>query len=306
MKKRIFGLILAVVMMLSCFTGCAEVKEILSPIVGEEIGDVAGDVIGGIGGLIEDNADDVINNLGGLVNDALSEENQNPITDSIKDLLNDMLPGLGDTMLNGWGDLQNALDSGELDVDGYNGKPYETVNGNVPYFTDEQKQVTEAFEIYSDKDSLGRCGVAFANICKELMPTEDRESISSVKPSGWKNKEYDFVDGRWVYNRCHIIGFQLAGENANDKNLITGTRYMNVEGMLPFENMIDDYVDETGNHVLYRVTPVYTGDNLVCDGVIMEAWSVEDEGDGICFNVFCYNVQPGVVIDYATGENHAE
>ena len=161
------------------------------------------------------------------------------------------------------------------------------------------------FEYYSDLDELGRCGVAYANICQELMPTEKRESISSVTPSGWNNKKYDsgLVDGGWIYNRCHLIGFQLAGENANPKNLITGTRYLNIEGMLPFENMIADYVHETDNHVLYRVTPVYTGDNLVADGVQLEGWSVEDAGEAICFNVFAYNIQPGIGIDYATGEN---
>jgi DNA-entry nuclease len=185
----------------------------------------------------------------------------------------------------------------------YTGKPYIVVNNNEPYFTNEEKTNTEAFELYSDLDKLGRCGVAYANICKELMPTEKRESLSSVTPSGWHNKKYDFVDGSWVYNRAHIIGFQLAGEQANEENLITGTRYFNVTGMLPFENMVADYVKETNNHVLYRVTPVFDGNNLLCEGVLMEAWSVEDNGDGVCFNVFCYNVQPGVEFDYATGEN---
>lgn len=185
----------------------------------------------------------------------------------------------------------------------YTGTPYVVVNNNEPYFTNEEKRNTEAVEVYSDLDDLGRCGVAYANICKELMPTEKRESLSSVTPSGWHNKKYDFVDGSWVYNRAHIIGFQLAGEQANEENLITGTRYFNVTGMLPFENMVADYVRETNNHVLYRVTPVFDGDNLLCEGVLMEAWSVEDEGDGVCFNVFCYNVQPGVEFDYTTGEN---
>ena len=164
---------------------------------------------------------------------------------------------------------------------------------------------TSAFEYYSDLDTLGRCGVTFANVCEKTMPTEGRESISSVKPSGWANAKYDFVDGGYVYNRCHLIGFQLTAENANEKNLITGTRYLNIEGMLPFENMVADYVRETDNHVLYRVTPVFQGDNLVASGVRMEGWSVEDEGDGISFDVYCYNVQPGVEIDYATGETRA-
>ena len=152
-------------------------------------------------------------------------------------------------------------------------------------------------------DELDRCGVAYANICTELMPTEERGSIGQVKPSGWHTVTYDNVDGRYLYNRCHLIGFQLAGENANEQNLITGTRYMNVEGMLPFENQVADYVEETENHVLYRVTPIFYGDNLVASGVQMEAWSVEDQGEGVCFNVYVYNVQPGITIDYATGES---
>lgn len=184
----------------------------------------------------------------------------------------------------------------------YDSDPYVVINGNEPFF-DETDYTTEAFEEYSDLDSLGRCGVAYANICKEIMPTEDRQDINSVTPSGWVQNEYDFVDGGYLYNRCHLIGHQLAGEDANEKNLITGTRYLNIQGMLPFENMVADYVDETDNHVLYRVTPVYDGDNLVASGVLMEGWSVEDSGDGICYNVYCYNVQPGVEIDYATGDN---
>ena len=191
----------------------------------------------------------------------------------------------------------------ELLAKNYSGKPYVIVNGNMPYFNDNEKSVTSAFELYSDLDSLGRVGVAYANIGKELMPTEDRESLSSVTPTGWHNKKYDFVDANWVYNRAHIIGFQLAGEQANKLNLMTGTRYFNVKGMLPFENMVADYVRETNNHVLYRVTPVFVEENLLAEGVLMEAWSVEDNGDGICFNVFCYNVEPGVEFDYATGKN---
>jgi DNA-entry nuclease len=148
--------------------------------------------------------------------------------------------------------------------------------------------------------------VAYANICKELMPTEERGDIGHVKPSGWQSVKYDHVDGKYLYNRSHLIGFQLAGENDNKLNLITGTRYFNVTGMLPFENLIDDYVDETENHVIYRVTPVYDGDNLVANGVLMEAWSVEDDGEGVCFCVFVPNVQPGVIIDYETGESRAE
>lgn len=185
----------------------------------------------------------------------------------------------------------------------FSGNPYIILNDNVPDFTDKDKKTTEAFEHYSKLDSLGRCGVAYANICEELMPTEERGAIGSVKPTGWHLIKYDIVDGKYLFNRCHLIGFQLAGENANERNLITGTRYMNVDGMLPFENAVADYVGITGNHVLYRVTPVFKGNNLVAEGVQMEAYSVEDKGAGVCFNVFAYNNQPGITIDYATGES---
>ena len=188
------------------------------------------------------------------------------------------------------------------DVPAYSGKPYTAVNNNEPYFTSDDL-TTEAFENYSELDSLGRCGVAYANVCLETMPTEKRGSISEVKPTGWHSVKYDNVDGKSLYNRCHLIGYQLTAENANQQNLITGTRYLNVDGMLPFENMVADYVKETDNHVLYRVTPIFTGDNLVADGVLMEGYSVEDEGDGICFCVYAYNVQPGITIDYATGDS---
>ena len=180
-------------------------------------------------------------------------------------------------------------------IPAYSGSPYVAVNENIPYFTDEEL-TTQSFETYSELDSLGRCGVAYACIGRDLMPTEDT-------PSGWNNKEYDFVDGGWLYNRCHLIGFQLTGENANEKNLITGTRSMNVDGMLLFENMTADYIKETGNHVMYRVTPVFEGDELVPRGVLMEGKSVEDNGEGILFNVFVYNVQPGVEINYMTGDS---
>ena len=188
------------------------------------------------------------------------------------------------------------------DIPEYTVEPFAVVNDNVPQFTAEDT-TTEAFEKYSDLDSLNRCGTAYANICTELMPTEERGSIGQVKPSGWQTVKYDIVDGKYLYNRGHLIGFQLAGENANEKNLITGTRYMNVEGMLPFENLVADYVKETGNHVLYRVTPIFSGNDLVARGVQMEAMSVEDKGESISFNVFCYNVQPGIVIDYSTGNS---
>jgi DNA-entry nuclease len=200
---------------------------------------------------------------------------------------------------------QNSAESVTLDtIPAYSGDAYIILNGNQPVFSDDDKANTDAFEFYSDLDSLGRCGQAYANICPELEPTEERGAIGSVKPSGWHTVKYnDLIDGNYLYNRCHLIGYQLAGENANEKNLITGTRYLNVTGMLPFEDEVDDYVDMTGNHVLYRVTPVFEGDNLVASGVQMEGWSVEDGGSGICFNVFCYNVQPGVGIDYASGDS---
>ena len=188
------------------------------------------------------------------------------------------------------------------DVPAYSGEPYTAVNNNEPYFTSDNL-TTEAFENYSELDALGRCGVAYANVCLETMPTEKRGSISEVKPTGWHSVKYDNVDGKSLYNRCHLIGYQLTAENANQQNLITGTRYLNVDGMLPFENMVADYVKETDNHVLYRVTPIFTGDNLVADGVLMEGYSVEDEGEGICFCVYAYNVQPGLTIDYATGDS---
>lgn len=180
---------------------------------------------------------------------------------------------------------------------------YVVINDNMPFFTEEEKQNETAFEIYSELDELGRCGAAYANICTELMPTEERGAIGQIKPSGWQLVKYDIVEGNYLYNRCHLIGYQLAGENANEKNLITGTRFLNVSGMLPFENMVSDYVKETDNHVLYRVTPLYHENDLVAAGVEMEAYSVEDDGVGICFHVFVYNSQPGIQIDYATGES---
>lgn len=183
-------------------------------------------------------------------------------------------------------------------------EPYVVLNENQPEFTPEDL-TTDPFETYSSLDALGRCGVAYANICQEIMPTEPRGEIGQVKPSGWHTVKYDWVDGKYLYNRCHLIGYQLAGENANEKNLITGTRFMNTQGMLPFENQVAEYVKDTGNHVLYRVTPVYEGSDLVAWGVQMEAYSVEDEGAGVCFNVLCFNAQPGVTIDYATGESWA-
>ena len=184
----------------------------------------------------------------------------------------------------------------------FSGNAYVSVNGNIPGLSAADR-TSEYFEKYTALDYLDRCGVAFACLGRETMPTEERGAIGSVKPSGWHTVKYDCVDGKYLYNRCHLIGFQLSGENANTRNLITGTRYMNIEGMLPFENMVADYIKETGNHVLYRVTPVFKGSELVCRGVQIEAFSVEDNGDGICFNVYCYNNQPGVEIDYATGSS---
>lgn len=184
----------------------------------------------------------------------------------------------------------------------YSGEDYIVLNNNVPNFL-ESDLTTTSFEEYSPLDSLGRCGVAFANIGTDIMPTEKRESISSVKPSGWQSVKYDIVEGKYLYNRSHLIGYQLTAENANDRNLITGTRYFNATLMLPYENMVADYIKETNNHVLYRVTPVFEGNNLVATGVQMEAKSVEDDGEGIEFNVFVYNIQPGITIDYATGNS---
>lgn len=191
------------------------------------------------------------------------------------------------------------------EIPAYSGTPYTEVNGNQPYFTEEEL-TTQSFETYSELDSLGRCGVAYANVGQDLMPTEPRGEIGAVKPTGWHLVKYDNVDGKYLYNRCHLIAYMLAAENANPQNLITGTRYLNVQGMLPFETKVCDYVKNTGNHVLYRVTPIFDGDNLLADGVLMESYSVEDAGEGISFCVFAYNVQPGIGIDYATGDNWAE
>lgn len=188
-------------------------------------------------------------------------------------------------------------------IPAYSGNPYVTLNGGTPDFSSSELK-TQSYEYYSELDKLGRCGVVHACVGRDIMPTEERGSIGMVKPTGWHTVKYDCVDGKYLYNRCHLIGYQLTGENANEQNLITGTRYMNMDGMLPFENMVADYVKETGNHVMYRVTPLYKGNNLLANGVQMEAYSVEDDGDGICFNVFVYNVQPQITIDYATGKSH--
>ena len=207
------------------------------------------------------------------------------------------------------GQTQSTVLYNLSDIPEYNGKPYVEINNNIPFFTEED-YTTKTFEKYSELDDIfGRCGVAYANICKEIMPekNEKRESLS-YEPTGWEQEKYaGLVDGDYLYNRCHLIGWQLAGENDNKLNLITGTRYMNVEGMLPFEDMVDDYIEEhPNNHVLYRVTPIFEGNNMVASGVQMEAYSVEDNGNGVCFNVYVYNVQPGIVINYQNGDSWVE
>lgn len=201
------------------------------------------------------------------------------------------------------GRIANPISMGRFSlasVPAYSGKPYAVINKNVPFFT-KADRVSRSYEKYSQLDNLGRCGAAMANVGRDLMPTTKRGKIGQVKPSGWHLAKYDCVDGKYLYNRCHLIGYQLTAENANPCNLITGTRYLNVQGMLPFENMVADYVKETGKHVLYRVTPVFKGNNLVAHGVLMEAMSTEDGGRSVLFNVYCYNVQPQISINYKTG-----
>lgn len=237
--------------------------------------------------------------LGDLTAEKLTEA-RSGLSDWLADLLAKLPPEIRERL-----DLQQKRETVTLDtLPDYDGSPYVELNGGQPSFTEEQKTVTPSYETYAPLDLLGRCGTAEACIGQDLMPTEERGAIGMVKPSGWHTVRYDdVVDGKYLYNRCHLIGYQLAGENANERNLITGTRYLNVVGMLPFEDQVADYVQETGHHVLYRVTPIFQGTELVARGVQMEAWSVEDEGTSVCFNVYCYNVQPGVEIDYATGES---
>ena len=200
------------------------------------------------------------------------------------------------------GPLSQPKEFSLAEIPQFSGNAYVEVNNNIPYFTDTTS--TEAFETYSPLDDLGRCGVAFANICPEIMPTEERGEIGMVKPSGWQTVKYNgVIDGNYLYNRCHLIAYELAAENANTQNLITGTRYLNIQGMLRFENRVADYVHESGNHVLYRVTPIFVGNNLVASGVLMEGYSVEDQGKGIQYCVYCYNVQPNIIINYANGES---
>lgn len=188
------------------------------------------------------------------------------------------------------------------DVPEYTGEAYAVINNNVPFF-DKSELTDRPFEMYSEFDGLGRCGTAYACIGRDIIPTEERGKIGSVRPTGWHTIKYDNVDGKYLYNRCHLIGYQLSEENANEQNLITGTRYLNTEGMLPFEDMTANYVKETGNHVMYRVTPMFDGNNLLANGVLMEGYSIEDSGEGICFCVFCYNVQPDIIIDYMDGSS---
>lgn len=207
------------------------------------------------------------------------------------------------------GENRPVTDDGVLsyrDVPAFEGNPYVYVNDGEPTFTDEQRAAEPGHERYGELDELGRCTAAFAVVGPETQPTEKRGSIGEIRPSGWQMAKYDFVEGKYLFNRCHLLGYQLTGENANPQNLITGTRYLNIQGMLPFENAVADYVDATGNHVLMAVTPIFEGSELVARGVHMMAESVEDGGEGVAFNVFCYNVQPGVVIDYGTGESMLE
>ncbi len=195
-----------------------------------------------------------------------------------------------------------------LNIPAYSGMPYALVNDNKPFFSDADLS-TDSFESYSELDALGRCGPAYANVGRDLMPTKERGEIGSIKPTGWVQAKYKGIipsNPPYLYNRCHLIAYCLTSENANERNLITGTRYLNIDGMLPFEEMVAKYLDENDNHVLYRVTPVFDGNNLLADGVLMEAYSVEDSGKGVCFCVFCYNVQPGIKIDYRTGKNRKE
>lgn len=228
---------------------------------------------------------------------------------SVKKLF--LLAVLGICLSGVWGCQEQVLKQAETireeadileEIPEFEGDSYVVLNGNQPEFTEEDF-TEDSYENYSELDELGRCRVAQANIGSDLMPDKEREPIGQVKPSGWHTVKYDCVDGKYLYNRCHLIGYQLTAENANERNLITGTRYMNIEGMLPFENQVTDYVKQTSNHVLYRATPIFEGDNLLASGVLMEGYSVEDNGDGICFCAYAYNVQPEVHIDYAAGES---
>ena len=243
--------------------------------------------------IVNEISDEISNTI--LENTINNEVNNNIVFENIKNEVED-------NNVQKEADVQVSKNSALSNVPAYSNKPYIEINDNKPFFVNSDL-VTTSYESYSDLDSLGRCGVAIASIGKDIMPTEERGNIGSVKPSGWHTVKYQGIDGNYLYNRCHLIGYQLTGENANVKNLITGTRYMNNEGMLPFENMVDDYIEEYNNHVLYRVTPIFEGNNLLASGVLIEAKSVEDNGAGIEFCVYCYNVQPGITINYANGES---
>lgn len=284
--NRILALLLSIVMLLS-FVGC----DIDSSDYGES------STIESSSSIIDDTSDD-----SSQITDSEDESSSTPSKDtpststqtpSTTQKPNNSSVGTG---------TAKAVDPSTLPA--YSGTAYTIVNNNQPNFS-ATELTTKGYEKYSNLDSLGRCGVALASCGKEIMPgtNEERGSISSIKPTGWVQKSYSGVSGGYLWNRCHLIGWQLSAENANRQNLITGTRYMNINGMLPFENMVADYIRETGNHVAYRITPIFEGNNLVCSGVQMEAYSIEDDGDSICFNVYCYNVQPGITINYATGES---
>ena len=291
--KRLLSIISILLILSFMLTGC----DILDEMVGilSDGATVTGSDIGTEnGGSVADSE------LGGSTDD---KDNGGSTLDSTQGSTLDSTQGSTIDSSSTGGSLPEDDSFGSLDdIPPYNGSVFVHLNNKQPEFTQDEI-TTDAYEFYSDLDSLGRCGYAMACIGKELMPSGDRGSISSVYPTGWVQAQYDCVDGTYLYNRCHLIGFQLTGENANRKNLITGTKYLNNEGMLPFENMVADYIKETSNHVMYRVTPVFAGDNLLANGVQIEAYSVEDEGDGICFNIFIYNAQPQIKIDYATGKS---
>ena len=284
--KRLLALLLSIVMLLS-FVGC----DIDSSGYGE------GSTIESSSSIIDnttDNSSDITDSSNGTSTTPSTESSSTQTsTPSTTQKPDNSAVGTG---------TAKAVDPSTLPA--FSGTAWTIVNNNQPNFS-ASELTTKGYEKYSSLDSLGRCGVALASCGKEIMPRADekRGSISSVKPSGWEQKSYSGISGGYLWNRCHLIGWQLSAENANRQNLITGTRYMNINGMLPFENMVADYIKETGNHVAYRITPIFEGRNLVCSGVQMEAYSVEDDGDGICFNVYCYNVQPGITINYATGDS---
>ena len=284
--KRLLALLLTIVMLLS-FVGC----DIDSSDYGER------STIESSSSITDSSLDSSSQNTDSKDDSSSTPSKNNPSastqTPSITQKPNNSSVGTG---------TANAVDPSTLPA--HSGTAYTIVNNNQPNFSTAEL-TTKGYEKYSNLDSLGRCGVALASCGKEIMPgaNEERGSISSIKPTGWVQKSYSGVSGGYLWNRCHLIGWQLSAENANRQNLITGTRYMNINGMLPFENMVADYIRETGNHVAYRITPVFEGNNLVCSGVQMEAYSIEDNGDSICFNVYCYNVQPGITINYATGDS---